>query len=180
MLPLLLSFALKLTLFTLDTLPWSGFSTSRRPLFSSTSTSKYSFMSQGISLICGVSVSTGVQHPYVPQCFQLAIFDALHSISIPGIHAMQRNVTMHFVWPSVNRDVCQWPILVFSANDLKSIVMLPRPTACLPYLILVFSMYTLTWLDHYLCLNGCVYLLSSLALIGSLNGLRQSLSLMGQ
>ena len=60
-------------------------------------------LSEGQEIIC-----TGIQWPYVPECFRRAIFDALHNLSHPGIRATQRLVTSHFVWPSVNSDVRRW------------------------------------------------------------------------
>ncbi len=63
-------------------------------------------LSDGVSIIC--DVSTGVQRPIVPNNFRRAVFDALHSLSHPGIRATQRLVTSRFVWPSVNSDVRRW------------------------------------------------------------------------
>ena len=63
-------------------------------------------LSDGVSLLC--DVSTGVQRPCVPESFRRLIFDALHSLSHPGIRATQRLVTQHFVWPGVKADVRRW------------------------------------------------------------------------
>lgn len=60
----------------------------------------------GTALLC--DVSTGLQRPVVPEKFRRTIFDALHSLSHPGMRATQRLVTRHFVWPGVNKDVRQW------------------------------------------------------------------------
>ena len=63
-------------------------------------------MSDGATLLC--DVSTGVQRPVVPHRFRRPVFDALHSLSHPGIRASQRLISQHFVWPGVNKDVRQW------------------------------------------------------------------------
>ncbi len=60
----------------------------------------------GTTLSC--DMSTGLQRPVVPEEFRRTIFDALHSLSHPGMQATQRLVTRHFVWPGVNKDVRQW------------------------------------------------------------------------
>ena len=57
-------------------------------------------------LLC--DVSTGMQRPVVPMDFRRPVFDALHSISHPGIRASQRLLTRHFVWPGINADVRRW------------------------------------------------------------------------
>ena len=54
------------------------------------------------------NMSTGTPRPYVPQPFRHAVFDALHSLSHPGICARQRLVTARYVWPCINADVCKW------------------------------------------------------------------------
>ena len=62
--------------------------------------------SDGVTLLC--DVSTGVQRPVVPYEFRRTVFNALHSLSHPGIRATQRLITQHFLWPEVNKDVRQW------------------------------------------------------------------------
>ena len=58
------------------------------------------------TLLC--DMSTGTPRPYVPQPFRHAVFDALHSLSHPGIRATQRLVTTRYVWPGINADVRRW------------------------------------------------------------------------
>ena len=58
------------------------------------------------TLLC--DMSTGTPRPYVPQPFRRAVFDALHSLSHPGIRATQRLVTARYVWPGINADVRRW------------------------------------------------------------------------
>ena len=59
-----------------------------------------------VTLLC--DMSTGTPRPYVPQPFRRAVFDALHSLSHPGIRATQRLVTARYVWPGINADVRRW------------------------------------------------------------------------
>ena len=40
--------------------------------------------------------------------FRRAVFDALHSLSHPGIRATQRLLTSRYVWPGINADVRKW------------------------------------------------------------------------
>ena len=58
------------------------------------------------TILC--DMSTGTPRPFVPQPFRRAVFDALHSMSHPGIRATQRLVTARYVWPGINADVCRW------------------------------------------------------------------------
>lgn len=58
------------------------------------------------TLVC--DVSTGVPRPFIPAGFRRTVFDALHSLSHPGIRATRRLLTARYVWPSINKDVVQW------------------------------------------------------------------------
>ncbi len=60
-------------------------------------------LADGLTITC--DTSTGVLRPYIPMRLRRAIFDMLHSMAHPGIHATQRLVTSHFVWPGINSDV---------------------------------------------------------------------------
>lgn len=55
------------------------------------------------TLVC--DLSTGRPRPYVPTRFRQVVFDALHSLSHPGIRASQHLVSSRFVWPRMNTDV---------------------------------------------------------------------------
>ena len=59
-----------------------------------------------VTLLC--DTSTGTPRPWVPQSFRRAVFDALHSLSHPGVRATQRLITSRYVWPRVNADVRRW------------------------------------------------------------------------
>ncbi len=58
------------------------------------------------TLLC--DMSTGTPRPYVPQPFHRVVFDALHSLSHPGIRATQHLVTDRYVWPHINANVRKW------------------------------------------------------------------------
>ena len=59
-----------------------------------------------VTLLC--DISTGTPRPYVPQAFCCTVFDALHSLSHPGIQATQRLLTSCYVWPGINADARKW------------------------------------------------------------------------
>ena len=58
------------------------------------------------TILC--DVSTASPRPYVPPSFRRLIFDQLHSLSHPGIRASQQLITERYIWPGINKDVCQW------------------------------------------------------------------------
>lgn len=58
------------------------------------------------TILC--DTSTGVARPVVPAGFRRLVFDSLHSLSHPGIRAIQRLLTARFVWPSIKADVRRW------------------------------------------------------------------------
>ena len=99
-------------------------------------------LSDGVSLLC--DVSTGVQRPCVPDSFRQLIFDALHSLSHPGIRATQRLVTQHFVWPGVNDG---GPAHACSANVPRSIAIRCHRLVHLPRLMHRLLRCTSTWSD---------------------------------
>ena len=88
------------------------------------------------SIIC--EVSTGTLHPYVPESFHRPIFDIIHNLSHPGIHATQRLVTTHFVWPSINADVRQWACSCIQCQRVK---------------VATSSQYCSSW---YVCQSRCM------------------------
>ena len=59
-----------------------------------------------ITLTC--DISTGTSRPFIPAQFRRQVFDLLHSLSHPGIRAMQHLITSRFVWPGINADVRKW------------------------------------------------------------------------
>ena len=58
------------------------------------------------TIIC--DLSTGTPRPFIPASFRHTVFDALHSLSHPGIRATRHLLTTRYVWPSINKDVTRW------------------------------------------------------------------------
>ncbi|XP_029644577.1 uncharacterized protein LOC115218783 [Octopus sinensis] len=58
------------------------------------------------SILC--DVSTGSPRPLVPEKHQRSVFDALHSLSHPGISATVKLVTARFFWPNMRRSITSW------------------------------------------------------------------------
>lgn len=52
--------------------------------------------------------STSYIRPYLPEEFRKPAFDALHSISHPGIRTTRKLISEKFFWPSMNRDAGKW------------------------------------------------------------------------
>ena len=69
------------------------------------------------TLVC--DMSTGIPRPFVPAQFRHAVFDALHSLSHPGIRATQRLLTARYVWPGINTDVRRWARSCLSCQHSK-------------------------------------------------------------
>ncbi|XP_061913889.1 uncharacterized protein K02A2.6-like [Entelurus aequoreus] len=60
----------------------------------------------GPTLLC--DVSTGRPRPVVPVDWRRRVFDAIHSLSHPGVRASVKLVGAKFVWPGLRKDVRQW------------------------------------------------------------------------
>ena len=58
------------------------------------------------TILC--DMSTGVPRPFIPTKFRRILFDALHSLSHPGIRATRRLMTARYVWPDINKNVTLW------------------------------------------------------------------------
>ena len=58
------------------------------------------------TIVC--DLSTGVPRPVVPLLFRRAVFDALHSLSHPGVRATERLIASRYTWPNIKADVCRW------------------------------------------------------------------------
>lgn len=52
--------------------------------------------------------STSYVRPYLPEKFRRAAFDAVHSISHPGIRTTRKLISQKFFWPSMNSDAGKW------------------------------------------------------------------------
>lgn len=70
-----------------------------------------------IPLVC--DTSTGCPRPYVPAPFRRSVFDALHSLSHPGIRATQRLITARYLWPRMNIDVRRWTRACLKCQQTK-------------------------------------------------------------
>lgn len=60
----------------------------------------------GTTLLCDVSI--GAQRPVVPAVWRRRVFDAVHSLSHPGVKASVKLVAAKFVWPGLKKDVKLW------------------------------------------------------------------------
>lgn len=60
----------------------------------------------GPHLLC--DISTGCPRPLVPVLWRRRVFDALHSLSHPGVRASVKLVSSKFVWPGLRKDVKEW------------------------------------------------------------------------
>jgi len=63
---------------------------------------------QGTSLKLYCDISTGKPRPYVPTSLRRQIFEAIHSLSHPGIRATVKLVSQRFVWPAFQKDCRTW------------------------------------------------------------------------
>lgn len=52
--------------------------------------------------------STSFARPYLPENFRRQAFDALHSISHPGIRTTRKLISEKFFWPSMNTEISTW------------------------------------------------------------------------
>ena len=83
--------------------------TTAQQLHSTNNTLKFTRVSMPMctdALLC--DTSTGKLRPYVPEQFRRAVFNSLHNLSHPGIHATLQLVTSHYFWPGMNADVRRW------------------------------------------------------------------------
>lgn len=58
------------------------------------------------TLLC--DTSTDLPHPLVPAGWQCRVFDAIHSLSHPGVKASTKLEGPRFVWPGLRKDVRAW------------------------------------------------------------------------
>jgi len=52
--------------------------------------------------------STGILRPLVPSSHRRAVFDAVHSVSHPGVRGTRRLISSRWVWPRLAADVAAW------------------------------------------------------------------------
>lgn len=65
-----------------------------------------SFHGSGATLIC--DLSTGWPQPLVPAVWCQRVFEAVHSLSHPGVKGLVNMVGAKFVWPRLCKDVRVW------------------------------------------------------------------------
>ncbi|XP_061879645.1 uncharacterized protein LOC133631461 [Entelurus aequoreus] len=71
----------------------------------------------GPALLC--DVSTGRPRPVVPVDWRRQVFDAIHSLSHPGVRASVKLVGAKFVWPGLRKDVRQWAAACVACQRAK-------------------------------------------------------------
>ena len=69
------------------------------------------------TILC--DTTTKSPHPYIPATFRHLVFDQLHSLSHPGIRESQQLITERYVWPGMNRDICQWTKFCIACQRAK-------------------------------------------------------------
>jgi hypothetical protein len=52
--------------------------------------------------------SMGRLRTLVPQEVRLLVFEAIHSMAYPSIHATRRLISACFLWPRMNSDIAFW------------------------------------------------------------------------
>ena len=79
-------------------------------------------------------VSTGVWRPVVPQGFRQQVFDTIHGLVHPEVHATTRLVSNRFVWPGLATDVKEWSRQCVACYRAKVTCMVTLVWRRTPYL----------------------------------------------
>lgn len=69
------------------------------------------------TILCDVSL--GRPRPIVPPSYRRTIFDALHSISHPGIRATAKLIADRYVWPGMQKDIRNWARACLACQQAK-------------------------------------------------------------
>ena len=56
-------------------------------------------------LLC--DLSTGLPRPVIPAAYHWQVFDVVHNLLHPGIHALHALITVKFVWPGMCKQVAE-------------------------------------------------------------------------
>ncbi|XP_077512823.1 uncharacterized protein LOC144124017 [Amblyomma americanum] len=80
---------------------------------------EYLLPSCPVPIIC--DTSAGSARPLVPSAFPRLVFDALHSLSHPGIRATQHLLTKRYAWLTVNKDVRGWAFGVIVIQEISAL-----------------------------------------------------------
>ena len=110
------------------------------------------------SLLC--DTSTGTPHPLVPPQFCRQVFDALHSLSHPGVCATQWLVTSRYVWPGINTDVCDWTRTCLQCQRAKGHQHTSTPISQFPPPDARFVHVHIDLVEPLPPCQGCTYLLT--------------------
>ena len=82
---------------------------SRAPCYSSMTSLRLQSLPLPVStsiIIC--DTSNGAPRPFVPSSLHHTVFNALHSLSHPGVQATQQLIMEHYVWPGMKKDIKAW------------------------------------------------------------------------
>ena len=58
------------------------------------------------TIIC--DTSTGTPRPIVPSSLRCAVFNAMHSLSHPGVRATEQLIKQRYVWPGMKKGIKAW------------------------------------------------------------------------
>lgn len=75
------------------------------------------FNDSGASLLCDISMDR--PRPLVPATWRRRVFDAIHSLSHPGVKASVKLVSAKFVWPGLRKDVKTWTATCLACQRAK-------------------------------------------------------------
>ena len=82
------------------------------------------------SIICDVSHL--IPRPVVPPSFRKVVFDALHSLSHPGIRATQKLISQSSVWPKMYSLIKHWARSCLPCQHSKVVRHTLYPVASFP------------------------------------------------
>ncbi|XP_008301624.1 uncharacterized protein LOC103373504, partial [Stegastes partitus] len=71
----------------------------------------------GATLLCDISMDK--LRPLVPAAWRRHVFDAIHSLSHPGVKASVRLVGSNFVWPGLRKEVKVWASTCMACQRAK-------------------------------------------------------------
>ena len=75
------------------------------------------FIDDKVQLLC--DISTGRARPVVPSSMRRSVFEAVHSLSHPGVRTTRKLVTDKFVWHGISKDVSAWSKECMSCQKAK-------------------------------------------------------------
>lgn len=75
------------------------------------------FQDSSAILLC--DVSTGRVRPMVPDGWRRRVFDAVHSLSHPGVRSSVKLVAARFFWPGLRKEVRKWAAACLACQRAK-------------------------------------------------------------